>query len=69
MSSTASAIPDSDLVEYISGCLCVDGIVQQPFALDRDGFLNNTDAHGLGVQLDRHKVAPYCSDAAPLFAG
>ena len=47
----------------------MDGILQQPFALDGDGFLNIPDRPGLGVELDRDKVAHYCSDAAPLFAG
>jgi len=64
----ASAIPDSDLVEYIGGSPYVDGILQQPFALDSDGFLTIPDMPGLGVELDRAKVAHYCSDAAPLFA-
>lgn len=64
----ASAIPDSDLVEYIGGSPYVDGILRQPFTLDSDGFLTIPDAPGLGVELDREKVARYCSDAAALFA-
>ncbi len=64
----ASAIPDSDLVEYIGGSPYVDGILQQPFALDSEGFLTIPDTPGLGVELDRDKLARYCSDATPLFA-
>ncbi len=64
----ASAIPDSDLVEYIGGSPYVDGILEQPFTLDAQGFLDIPDTPGLGVSLDREKVARYCSDATPLFS-
>ncbi|MEO8541991.1 MAG: mandelate racemase/muconate lactonizing enzyme family protein [Burkholderiaceae bacterium] len=64
----ASAIHDSDLVEYIGGSPYVDGILQQPFALDADGYLQIPDRPGLGVELDPDKVARYCDNAAALFA-
>ncbi|MEP6972378.1 MAG: mandelate racemase/muconate lactonizing enzyme family protein [Betaproteobacteria bacterium] len=62
------AIHDSDLVEYIGGSPYVDGILQQPFALDADGYLQIPDRPGLGVELDPDKVARYCDNAAALFA-
>jgi len=64
----ASAIHDSDLVEYIGGSPYVDGILQQPFALDADGYLQIPDRPGLGVELDPDKVARYCDNTAALFA-
>ena len=64
----ASAIHDSDLVEYIGGSPYVDGILQQPFTLDGDGYLQIPDRPGLGVELDPDKVARYCDNAAALFA-
>lgn len=64
----ASAIHDSDLVEYIGGSPYVDGILKQPFALDADGYLQIPDRPGLGVELDPDKVARYCDNAAALFA-
>ena len=64
----ASAIHDSDLVEYIGGSPYVDGILREPFALDADGWLQIPDRPGLGVELDPDKVARYCDNAAALFA-
>ena len=64
----ASAFPDCDLVEFIGGSPYVDGILQQPFALDADGYLEIPDEPGLGVRIDRDKLARYTPDPAPLFA-
>jgi len=64
----ASAIPDSDLVEYIGGSPYVDGILREPFALDADGYLPIPDTPGLGVEIDPAKVARYTPDATALFA-
>jgi L-alanine-DL-glutamate epimerase-like enolase superfamily enzyme len=63
----ASAFPDTDLVEFIGGSPYVDGILRQPFTLDDEGCLNIPDLPGLGVELDRDKVARYTPDAGPLF--
>ncbi len=64
----ASAIHDSDLVEYIGGSPYVDGILKQAFSLDTDGYLQIPDRPGLGVELDPDKVAKYCDNAPALFA-
>ncbi|MEO6625256.1 MAG: mandelate racemase/muconate lactonizing enzyme family protein, partial [Burkholderiaceae bacterium] len=64
----ASAFPDTDLVEFIGGSPYVDGILQQPFTLDGEGYLNIPDRPGLGVELDPQKVARYTPDASALFA-
>ena len=39
------------------------------FPLHGPGYLTIPDLPGLGVELDRDKVARYCDNAAPLFAG
>ena len=40
----------------------------EPFALDADGYLEIPDEPGLGVRIDRDKIARYTPDPAPLFA-
>jgi D-galactarolactone cycloisomerase len=64
----ASAFPDVDLVEFIGGSPYVDGITERPFALDAEGNLEIPALPGLGVSLDRDKLARYTPDPAPLFA-
>ncbi len=63
----ASALPDTDLVEFIGGSPYVDGILRQPFKLDAEGYLNIPDLPGLGVELDPDKLARYTPDARVLF--
>jgi D-galactarolactone cycloisomerase len=63
----AAALPDTDLVEFIGGSPYVDGITQRPFALDGEGRLEIPELPGLGVALDREKLARYTPDPAPLF--
>jgi D-galactarolactone cycloisomerase len=64
----ASAFPDADLVEFIGGSPYVNGILEEPFALDKDGWLTIPNQPGLGVTIAREKLARYTPDAAPLFA-
>ncbi len=63
----AAALPDVDLVEFIGGSPYVDGITERPFALDSEGYLEIPDLPGLGVALDREKLARYTPDPSPLF--
>lgn len=65
----ASAFPDTDLVEFIGGSPYVDGILQQPFVLDAQGYLDIPDQPGLGIALDPDKLARYTPHASALFAG
>jgi L-alanine-DL-glutamate epimerase-like enolase superfamily enzyme len=53
----ASAVPGTDLVEYIAGSPFVDDIVAEPWRLDDEGWLRIPDGPGLGVELDRDAVA------------
>ncbi|MBL8592496.1 MAG: mandelate racemase/muconate lactonizing enzyme family protein [Devosia sp.] len=63
----ASALPNVDLVEYIAGSAYVDNIMAKPFELDADGMLAIPDMPGLGVTLDRDRVARYSPKASELF--
>jgi D-galactarolactone cycloisomerase len=55
----ASAFPDTDMVEYLTGSPFIDGIVEQPWQLDSDGMLPIPDCPGLGVTLNMDNVARY----------
>ncbi len=63
----ASAFPNTDLVEYIGGSPYLDGITQAPFKIDAEGWLQIPEEPGLGLHLDRDKLAAYTPDASVLF--
>jgi D-galactarolactone cycloisomerase len=55
----ASALPDTDLVEFQTGSPFIDGIVQGGWSLDKDGMLPIPERPGLGLELDPDAVAKY----------
>jgi D-galactarolactone cycloisomerase len=55
----ASAFPDTDLVEYLSGSPFIDEIVATRWKLDADGMLKIPEKPGLGLDLNRDAVAKY----------
>lgn len=55
----ASAFPDTDLVEYITGSPYVDALVAGGWRLDADGMLAIPTGPGLGIELDPDAVAKY----------
>ena len=55
----ASAFPETDLVEYISGSAYVDEITVGGWRLDEDGMLPIPDGPGLGVEIDWDAVGRY----------
>ncbi len=63
----ASAIPHTDLVEYIAGSTYVDQLKLGGWSLDADGMLPITAEPGLGLTLDPDAVARYTgrSDLLP----
>ena len=63
----AAAMPLCDLVEFIGGSPYVDGITVEPFKLDAEGWLAIPDEPGLGVAIDRAKLARYTDDPDRLF--
>ncbi|MFI5693833.1 mandelate racemase/muconate lactonizing enzyme family protein [Kribbella sp. NPDC051586] len=59
----ASALPGTDLVEYIAGSPYVDDITAESWKLDDDGMLAVPDGPGLGVELDPDRLARYADPA------
>ena len=53
----ASALPGTDLVEYIAGSPYIDDLATEGWKLDDDGMLAVPDTPGLGVQLDTDRLA------------
>jgi L-alanine-DL-glutamate epimerase-like enolase superfamily enzyme len=64
----ASALPATDLVEYIGGSVYLDGLVDGGWHLDADGMLAIPERPGLGLVLDREAVARF-TQGAPLLEG
>ncbi|MBH5334008.1 mandelate racemase/muconate lactonizing enzyme family protein [Streptomyces pactum] len=62
----ASALPDTDLVEYVTGSPYVDAITTTPWRLDADGMLAVPDTPGLGIGLDPEALARYADATALL---
>lgn len=52
----AAAFANTPFVEYIGGSRYVDSILETPFALDADGFLDIPATPGLGVTLDADRL-------------
>lgn len=55
----ASAFPDTDLVEYLTGSPFIDKITAGGWHLDSDGMLAIPTKPGLGLTLDRDAVKKY----------
>jgi L-alanine-DL-glutamate epimerase-like enolase superfamily enzyme len=55
----ASALPDTDLVEYITGSPYVDDLAAGGWSLDDEGTLPIPESPGLGLALDADAVAKY----------
>jgi L-alanine-DL-glutamate epimerase-like enolase superfamily enzyme len=58
----ASAFPETDLVEYLTGSPYVDEIAADGWKLDADGMLPIPDGPGLGLKLDIDAVAKYAGE-------
>jgi D-galactarolactone cycloisomerase len=59
----ASALADTDLVEYIEGSPYVDELKAGGWTLDADGMLAIPDGPGLGIEIDRDAVARHSGGA------
>ena len=55
----ASAFPETDFVEYLTGSPYIDDIVSVRWKLDAEGMLAIPDKPGLGVELDPDRIAEY----------
>jgi L-alanine-DL-glutamate epimerase-like enolase superfamily enzyme len=60
----ASALPHTDLVEYLQGSAFIDDVVSEEWRLDADGMLPIPDRPGLGLKLNLEAVAELSSGAA-----
>jgi D-galactarolactone cycloisomerase len=58
----ASALPDTDLVEYLTGSPFIDEIAAGGWRLDGDGMLPIPDRPGLGVEIDPDALARYSGE-------
>jgi L-alanine-DL-glutamate epimerase-like enolase superfamily enzyme len=65
----AAALPHVDYVEFIGGSAYIDGITTVPFTVDEQGYLTIPEKPGLGVELDKEKLARFTPDADVLFIG
>lgn len=63
----ASALPNTDLVEYVAGSPYVDAIASKPWQLDGGGMLAIPDVPGLGIDLNPDAVDQY-TDGAKILA-
>jgi D-galactarolactone cycloisomerase len=61
-----SAVPDTDLVEYLDGSPYIDALVAEPWHLDADGMLAIPDVPGLGITLNEEAVFRYTNGASLL---
>lgn len=62
----ASALVDTDMVEYKTGSAYVDELSGRAWKLDEDGMLAIPDSPGLGIELDRDAIHKYGTN--PQFA-
>jgi D-galactarolactone cycloisomerase len=58
----ASAIPNTDLVEYLTGSPYIDELVEARWKLDSEGMLQIPDGPGLGVSLNLDAVEKYTGE-------
>lgn len=58
----ASALPDTDRVEYLQGSPYIDEIREGGWKLDNHGMLEVPDSPGLGIELDWDAVKRYSSE-------
>ena len=55
----ASAFPDTDLVEYLTGSPFIDDLARGGWRLDADGMLPIPDRPGLGIDIDLAALAEF----------
>jgi L-alanine-DL-glutamate epimerase-like enolase superfamily enzyme len=55
----ASAFPNSELVEYLTGSPFIDEIVEVPWKLDSDGMLPIPSGPGLGISINLDAVEKF----------
>lgn len=61
----ASALPETDLVEYVVGSPYVDELATAKWCLDEEGMLAVPEGPGLGIELDREVVKRFTGAELP----
>jgi L-alanine-DL-glutamate epimerase-like enolase superfamily enzyme len=61
----ASAFPETDFVEYLTGSPFIDEIAAGGWRLDADGMLEIPAKPGLGVEIDREALRRYTAATIP----
>jgi D-galactarolactone cycloisomerase len=62
----ASALPTTDVVEYIGGSPYLDDLKLGGWTIDDEGYVRIPDSPGLGIELDRLQLARFTPEAARL---
>ena len=55
----ASAFPDTDLIEYLTGSPFIDELVEQPWKLDGEGMLEIPERPCLGLSINLDALAEF----------
>jgi L-alanine-DL-glutamate epimerase-like enolase superfamily enzyme len=64
----ASALPGTDMVEYITGSPYVDELTTDGWQLDTDGMLRIPDGPGLGITIDEERLAWHSRQHSPVLS-
>jgi L-alanine-DL-glutamate epimerase-like enolase superfamily enzyme len=65
----ASAFPDTDLVEYLTGSPFIDDLAAGGWQLDPDGMLAIPEKPGLGIEIDLDVLAEFSRSDVSLWRG
>lgn len=57
-----AAIPVARYVEYLTPCVYVENLTTEPLQPDSEGYLTIPTSPGLGVEIDREKLARYAGE-------
>lgn len=55
----AASLPVARYVEYLTPCAYIEAFLEEPFALDDDGYLPIPMEPGLGIKIDEEKLARF----------
>jgi L-alanine-DL-glutamate epimerase-like enolase superfamily enzyme len=54
-----ASLPVARYVEYLTPCAYIEAFLEEPFALDADGYLPIPSQPGLGIRIDEEKLAHF----------
>lgn len=56
----SAALPVARYVEYLTPCAYIDGLTTEPFQIDANGLLKIPTTPGLGIEIDKARLAKFC---------